>query len=221
MVYITFFSLVYGSFADDYLKQFQIQLTDAIVQVPAVYFTLYFLMPKYLFREKYGVFFLSLLMVILVGSILIWIDYVLLQNPLFWPDSDYQPKIVNVGKILKSTTKIYPVLILAIVTKWFKFWYKEQKANQQLASEKLQAELRFLKSQVHPHFLFNTLNNLYALTLKQSQEAPEVVLKLSDLLNYMLYECNADTVPLNKEVKLVKDYIALEKIRYGKRLNIS
>jgi len=113
------------------------------------------------------------------------------------------------------------VVALAIVAKWFKFWYKQQKNNQALAEEKLQAELKFLKAQVHPHFLFNTLNNLYALTLKQSKEAPEVVLKLSDLLSYMLYDCTADTVALDKEVRLVEDYIALEKIRYGDRLNVS
>jgi len=221
LVFITFFSLVYGFFEDDYGRQFLIQLTDAVVQAPAVYFTIYFLMPRFLFKEKYMEFFLSIVFVILGFSTLIWIDYVFIQQPLFWPESDYQPTLINIGKILKNTTKIYPVLVLAIVIKWFKYWYKEQKANQQLASEKLQAELRFLKAQVHPHFLFNTLNNLYALTLKQSKEAPEVVLKLSDLLNYMLYECNADTVPLSKEIKLVKDYISLEKIRYGKRLNIS
>lgn len=221
VVYITFFSLVYGFFEDDYGRQFLIQLTDAVVQAPAVYFTIYYLMPKFLFKEKYIEFLLSIVLVILSFSTLIWIDYVLIQQPLFWPESDYQPTLINIGKILKNTTKIYPVLVLAIVIKWFKYWYREQKINQQLASEKLRAELRFLKAQVHPHFLFNTLNNLYALTLKQSKEAPEVVLKLSDLLNYMLYECNADTVQLSKEIKLVKDYISLEKIRYGKRLNIS
>ncbi len=198
-----------------------IQLTDAVVQAPAVYFTIYFLMPKFLFKERYAAFFVAIVVVIFGFSTLIWIDYIFIQQPLFWPESDYQPSLINIGKILKNTTKIYPVLVLAIVIKWFKYWYKEQRANQQLASEKLQAELRFLKAQVHPHFLFNTLNNLYALTLKQSKDAPEVVLKLSDLLNYMLYECNADTVPLSKEIKLVKDYISLEKIRYGQRLNIS
>lgn len=221
VVFVTFFSLVYGSFEDDYSRQFLIQLTDAVVQLPAVYFTIYFLMPRFLFRERYGEFFLLLLVVILGFSTLIWIDYVLIQKPIFWPDSTYSAEMFNVGKILKSTTKIYPVLVLAMVIKGFKYWYKEQKQNQQLASEKLRAELRFLKAQVHPHFLFNTLNNLYALTLKQSKDASEVVLKLSDLLNYMLYECNADKVVLGKEIKLVKDYIALEKIRYGKRLNIA
>ena len=78
-----------------------------------------------------------------------------------------------------------------------------------------------MKAQIHPHFLFNTLNNLYALTLKKSSKAPEVVLKLSDLLDYMLYECNVPKVTLEKELKMLENYIALEKIRYGDDLKIN
>lgn len=213
--------MVYGSFEEDYGRQYLIQLTDAVLQIPAVYFTLYFLMPRLLFKERYIEFAVSLIILILVFSALHWFNYVLIQDPLFWPDDKYDPHLINFGKMLKNTTKIYPVLVLAIVIKWFKYWFREQKSNQLLVEEKLKAELNFLKAQVHPHFLFNTLNNLYALTLKQSKDAPEVVLKLSDLLNYMLYECTADRVLIEKEVKLLKDYISLEKIRYGERLNIS
>lgn len=221
LIYISFFSIVYGSFEEDYLTQFQAKLMDAYVQIPAVYLVLYWLMPRYLFKGHYGKFFIYLLFIILIFSALIWHNYILVQKPLFWPDDTYQPDFFNLSKILKNTSNIYPVVALAIVAKWFKYWYKQQKNNQLLAEEKLQAELKFLKAQVHPHFLFNTLNNLYALTLKSSKDAPEVVLKLSDLLNYMLYECSADTVPLEKEVRLVRDYIALEKIRYGDRLNVN
>lgn len=221
VVFISFFALVYGSFEEDYGRQYLILLTDAVLQIPAVYFTLYFLMPRFLFRERYLEFGFYLILVILVVSALLWFNYVLIQKPIFWSGKDYQPILLNYGKMLKNTTKIYPVLVLAIVIKWFKYWYREQKSNQRLVEEKLKAELNFLKAQVHPHFLFNTLNNLYALTLKQSKDAPEVVLKLSDLLNYMLYECTSDEVLIEKEVKLLKDYIALEQIRYGERLNIS
>ena len=221
VVFISFFALVYGSFEEQYGRQYLIQLTDAVVQIPAVYFTLYFLMPKFLFKERYIEFSIYLTILILCCSALHWLNYVFIQDPLFWPDDRYSPKVLNYGKMLKNTTKIYPVLVLAIVLKWFKYWYREQKSNQLLVEEKLKAELNFLKAQVHPHFLFNTLNNLYALTLKNSKEAPEVVLKLSDLLNYMLYECTADRVLIEKEVKLLKDYIALEQIRYGDRLSIS
>lgn len=221
IVFISFFSIVFGSFNENYGEQFLIQLTDAIVQIPAVYVALYLLMPKLLFRKRYGSFFLSLIGLVFLFSILSWANYIYLQKPLFWPHDRGLAYFWNWAKIFKSTGEIYPVVVVAIVLKWFKYWYRDQQRTQQLEQEKLQAELKFLKAQVHPHFLFNTLNNLYALTLKQSQDAPEVVLKLSDLLDYMLYECNADWVPLRKEIKLVEDYIALERIRYGKRLEIS
>ena len=220
VVFVSFFALVYGSFEEDYSRQYLIQLSDAIVQAPAVYFTLYFLMPRFLFRERYLEFVIYLILLILGFSFLAWANYVFFQDPIFWAD-EYEPHLFNYAKILKTTTKIYPVIFLAVVFKWFKYWYKEQKSNQLLVEEKLKAELNFLKAQVHPHFLFNTLNNLYALTLKKSKDAPEVVLKLSDLLNYMLYECAAEEVLVEKEIKLVKDYIDLEKIRYGSRLNVS
>ena len=91
----------------------------------------------------------------------------------------------------------------------------------QTEKEKLTAELQLLKAQVHPHFLFNTLNNLYALTLRKSDGAPEMVLKLSGLLSYMLYECNATEVPLEKEIRMLENYVDLEKLRYGSRLDVS
>ncbi|MCP4459777.1 MAG: sensor histidine kinase [Cytophagales bacterium] len=219
-VFISFFALVYGSFEENYGQQFLIQISAAVIQAPAVYFTIYILMPLFLFQEHYANFFTYLLLTILFFSILSWFNHLFIQIPLFWPEDHYEGPIINIGKMLKFTTYIYPVLVLAMAIKWFKFWYLEQKNNQLLAKEKLQSELNFLKAQVHPHFLFNTLNNLYALTLKQSKDAPGVVLKLSDLLDYMLYECNAETVALSKEIKLVENYISLEKMRYGKRLEV-
>ena len=221
VVYVSFFTLVYGSFEEDYTRQFQIQLFDLTILMPAAYVCLYFLMPRFLFREQYVTFLIYVVVLVLVSSFLSWAEYVFFQRPLFWPDDSYRPELWNLGKILKSTTKIYPIVVLVTVIKWFKYWYKDHKRTQPLEQEKLQAELKFLKAQVHPHFLFNTLNNLYALTLKQSKDASAVVLKLSDLLDYMLYECNADWVPLKKEIKLVEDYLALERIRYGKRLEVS
>jgi hypothetical protein len=83
------------------------------------------------------------------------------------------------------------------------------------------AELQLLKSQIHPHFLFNTLNNVYFLTLTESQKAPEMLIKLSDMLRYILDECNNPQVLLEKEIKMVEDYMALEKIRYGDNLEMN
>ncbi len=100
-------------------------------------------------------------------------------------------------------------------------WWVHQSEKKDLESQRLQSELKFLKSQINPHFFFNTLNNLYALTLKKSDLAPEIVLRLSDMMRYMLYESNEKKVPLDKEVAYVKNYLELEKLRQGGKFEIN
>jgi LytS/YehU family sensor histidine kinase len=87
--------------------------------------------------------------------------------------------------------------------------------------EKVNAELQLLKAQVHPHFLFNTLNNIYSFSLKNSDKTPQMILQLSSLLSYMLYDCKNDEVLLEKEIEIMRNYIDLEKERYGSRLDVS
>lgn len=99
-------------------------------------------------------------------------------------------------------------------------WLVQQRDKKDLESQNLQSELKFLKSQINPHFLFNTLNSLYALTLKKSDLAPEIVLKLSEMMRYMLYECNEKEVPLSKEINYMKNYLELEKLRHGNKMLI-
>lgn len=100
-------------------------------------------------------------------------------------------------------------------------WLIHQNEKMALERQNLQSELKFLKSQINPHFFFNTLNNLYALTLKKSDLAPEIVLRLSEMMRYMLYESNEKQVPLEKEVNYIKNYLELEKLRQGDRFDIS
>ena len=107
-----------------------------------------------------------------------------------------------------------------LALKTIKGWYKEQLQNELLAKEKANAELQLLKAQVHPHFLFNTLNNIYSYTLNKSPQAEGLVEKLSDMLHYMITDCNTDFVLLEKELKMLEDYIGLEKVRYGDRLEL-
>lgn len=95
---------------------------------------------------------------------------------------------------------------------------KEREKN--LIRDKLSTELQFLKNQLNPHFLFNTINNIYALTRKKSDKAPEVVMKLSELLSFMLYESGKETISIEREVKLLEDYISLEQIRYSDELSV-
>ncbi len=90
-----------------------------------------------------------------------------------------------------------------------------------LWNEKRIAELSFLKAQMHPHFLFNTLNTLYSESIKKSDtKSEQIVLRLSNLMRFILEECNKPLIPLTKEIQVISDYIALEKIRHGNRLQV-
>jgi sensor histidine kinase YesM len=115
---------------------------------------------------------------------------------------------------------LYSVSLLAILIKLLKYWYEQQNSAIQLLKEKTEAELAMLKGQINPHFLFNTLNNIYSLALKKSELTADAVVKLSEMLDYLLYECNAEMVDIKKEIKLIQNYIYLQKIRYGGRLDV-
>jgi LytS/YehU family sensor histidine kinase len=94
-------------------------------------------------------------------------------------------------------------------------------ASQHLRIEKQQAELNYLKSQTNPHFLFNTLNNIYSLSIDKSDLAPESILRLSKILRYMLYEAGGEYIAIEQELKIISDYIALEKLRYDESLRVN
>ncbi len=106
----------------------------------------------------------------------------------------------------------------AFFLKMIQDFFKNEKEKRELLIEKHTAEQAFLKNQLNPHFLFNTLNNIYSLTLNQSPNAPEAVLKLSELMRYMLYESNVDKINLETEVKYLRNFIELQKMRYAKQI---
>jgi LytS/YehU family sensor histidine kinase len=98
---------------------------------------------------------------------------------------------------------------------------KLKQATQQLRIEKQEAELNYLKSQTNPHFLFNTLNNIYSLARDKSDLAPESILRLSKMLRFMLYETGGEFIAIEQEMKIINDYIALEKLRYDESLRVN
>ena len=110
---------------------------------------------------------------------------------------------------------------IPMIIRFFKLWTWKQRDWLRAQQEKITAELQLLKAQVHPHFLFNTLNNIYSFSLDRSSKTPGLILKLSSLLGYMLYDCKAEKVRLEKEVEIMKNYIDLEKERYGNKIEIS
>lgn len=109
----------------------------------------------------------------------------------------------------------------AVAIKLIKYWYLKKIENEQLEKEKLRGELEILKAQVHPHFMFNTLNSIYALSLKKSDETSAAILKLSQLMRYILTECKQSSVDLAKEVEILQHYIELEKSRFYNRMDMT
>jgi LytS/YehU family sensor histidine kinase len=107
-----------------------------------------------------------------------------------------------------------------LAIKYYKDWFKKQSEGEMLMRENKLAELQLLKAQIHPHFLFNTLNNIYSFTLTGSPKAEGLVNKLSGMINYITTEGEKSFVPVEKEIQLIKDYIGLEKVRYGDRLHM-
>lgn len=212
-----FYSLTYGSHAEKYHEEFISNLILLPVRIAATYTFIYYLIPVFLYNKRYFSFsLLAIVHAVLFGFALWMLLHFFVYCPGCLYDADfplfYAPKIF--GLIIGN----YEIPAIAGIIVMFKKWYKDQQLTRELEKDKLEAELKFLKSQIHPHFLFNTLNNLYALTLKKSDKAPDMVIRISDMLDYMLYQSNEREVALEKELNLLNTYLELEKIRYGKRL---
>lgn len=224
LTFLFYHALIIGSFED---RSFQEELLwealDLPVKIAATYVLLYILLPRYFIRKKVITFSLLFILLLAFAALLQSLFFHFLVNPLLRPDpSSYTANyLLQPNRILKIVFGIYPVVVLAAFIKMAKNWYQRERESQKLQREKVEAELNFLKAQIHPHFLFNTLNNLYALTLKRSEKASEVVLKLSHLLHHLLYEGNETQIALEKELEIINTYVSLEKIRYGERLEVN
>ncbi len=127
----------------------------------------------------------------------------------------------NLDKLMNILLYISFATGLMVAIKSVRSLLLSKERENMLVKEKLSNELKMLRSQLNPHFLFNTLNNIYALTRKKSDLAPEAVMKLSELLNFMLYESGRESIPLSGEIRFLEDYIALERIRYDDRLTVT
>ena len=180
-----------------------------------VYFNIYFLFPKFILKKKYKryilYFALSLCVFYIIRTELIY----LLINENVWPESETPQNAYSFNHIVVVfITGIYEVALVTTI-KLTADWVYERKRANQLQEIQLRTELNFLKSQIQPHFFFNTLNNLYALTLEKSDVAPSVVLKLSDIMQYVLYDAKEPLIRLYDEINYIQNYLDLERLRHG------
>jgi sensor histidine kinase YesM len=217
---VNFFGLLWGSYQGEYLREYATLFLELPIRIFIVYFNLYFLIPRFLLTKQYFAYAISLFSAMLLAGTAQYLVVYHFLYPIYFPEY-LADGYWNIYKFIKYGIGLNTVILVTTVIKILKYWYKDQQTAQELSREKLEAELKLLKGQIHPHFLFNTLNNLYSLTLKKSDCAPEIVLKLSELMNYMLYEASATQVALTKEIQYIQNYLTLEKIRYADRVEIN
>ncbi|MEO6347439.1 MAG: histidine kinase, partial [Aquaticitalea sp.] len=178
-----------------------------------VYSLLYFLVPRYLIQRKYFKFFIGLIIVLAACT-----TYGMVAQVTLMTNEKFKGFDIRTGRAILP---FLHVAGFAVSIQLLGYWFNQKQQTMEAQQQATIAELQLLKSQLHPHFLFNTLNNLYSHTLSQSPTAPEIVLKLSDVLRFIIYESNSTTISLVKEINLLQQYIALEKLRYGDRLDMS
>ena len=194
-------------------QAYTLSLGLVVSSIFVVYPLLYFLIPEYLVKRKFLLLFLGYAILITVASILREYLYQLTGFPL-----------TPTGFVSRIGNNVLPyshICWIAASVKLLRHAFFQAENAEEAVKDKTLAELELLKTQIHPHFLFNTLNSLYSHTRQNSDKSPGIILTLSDLLRFMIYESKAEFIPLTQEIQLIKNYVELEKFRFGDEMDIS
>jgi len=178
-------------------------------------------MPRFIFKKKYSLFILFLLSSIFMMVVVKFNLTYYLLNSNVWPEG---PEIVNTltaNYVMDMMIGELYVITFVTAIKITSDWIKENKRSSDLEKAQLETQLLFLRSQVSPHFFFNTLNNIYSLSLEGSKRTPKVILKLSELMRYLIYDTKNKRQDLKNEIICIQNYLELEKIRYSDNLEIN
>ena len=210
-----FIFMAYGDSKLDTEGLLVVFLLYPLINIGLFYLNLLFFIPRFLDKKQYGLYGIVIALTIIIfgfgkyGVGLVFKPYVLMhmggQVIGFWH--------YFVGTVFTSITFIFLSTALKFTTDWF----LNERIQRDLENQRLSAELSFLRSQINPHFLFNSLNSIYSLAYQRSETTPEAILKLSEIMRYMLYECNDNKVPLAKELQYLQNFIDLQKIRFGNK----
>jgi len=173
------------------------------IEIIQCYMIVYWLIPVFLLQKKYLAF--------ICGVIISSVAVIFFVDLLTYNRFDFLSIWSGIASYI---SRALPIPLAFIIIKMLKTWYLKEKEKDTLIKENFSAELQLLKSQIHPHFLFNTLNNIYFFILTNGKKAEGLVSKLEKILKYMITECEQPVVPLSREIDLINDYFELEKVRY-------
>lgn len=225
---MTILTVIYGTGMPNYVFAAGIVALFMPIHILYFYTIAYVIIPRYFDRKRYVGFSVFLLLIVVGSTFLFRLLEILVADPIIYDavrqndptfvwrklEGTFSEQLAKPAYLISAFEQTNIFVWIALSVKFFKMWFERRQAA-------LEAELNFLKGQLHPHFLFNTLNNLYALTLNQSPQSPSVVMGLAEILRYMLYEANTEVVQLERDISILRSYIELEKIRYEERLDIN
>ena len=220
VLYFSFNVLRWGNFYQDYIYSFKSNLIGFPIHIILCYLFIFIFLPR-LFQGKIFEFF-GLLTLSLTITL-----FLKFELTYYFVNTDVLPEFAGTTSSITFDYAIQTILgevyVITFVTaiKLIIDWIKQKELIATTNKIFLENELKYLRSQIQPHFFFNTLNNLYSLTINKSEKAPDLILKLSDLMKYFLYETGKEFQKLEKEITHIKDYIEIEKLRYDENLTIS
>jgi two-component system LytT family sensor kinase len=215
VLYYAFFMTLYRGFYSSIWPLFVVTSVYFIFNASSFYLTAYYLFPKYLHTRKYLKFAVSFLAVIFIFSLMLSIC-------LYFLFRDYSKEVVANKQFLFFTAFFAIVTIVGILSsaKLVSEKIRNDRSAERLESERMAAELQYLRAQVNPHFLFNAINSIYFLIKKDADVAAATLIKLSDLLRFQLYDCSDEKIAIEKEVEYLNNFVALEKIRKGEKIKV-
>lgn len=223
---LLFYIYFFGVGSTDFNKTVSFSLFLMPITIATTYVSIYKLIPNYLITKQYFRFSLYSLYTLIVSAYLIFVS--IFFSLIFLSNFEYDKMNPISKNLLFVMTGVYLVVIIVSAFKLLKLNLKNSEKANALEKKILETqlklkeqELNYLKIQIHPHFLFNTLNTMYGFALKKADETPEMILKLSNLLDYLLYQIDKPFVSLTEEINHIKDYISLEQLRFNDTLSVS
>lgn len=223
---LVFFTYFFGGDSDNFNDTLLFSVFLMPITIATTYVSIYKLIPEYLITKRYLLFGLYSLYTFIISGYLIMVS--IFFSLIYLANFEYNDMNPITRNMLIVGTGVYLVVIIVSAFKLLKLNLKNTEKTKQLETKILESqlklkeqELNYLKMQIHPHFLFNTLNTLYGFALKKADETPEMILKLSNLLDYLLYQVNKPFVLLTDEINHIEDYIDLEKMRFNNTLKVT
>jgi len=223
---LLFFTYFFGAESKNYSDTLSFSLFLMPITIATTYVSIYKLIPEYLITKRYLLFGLYSFYTLIISGYLIMVS--IFFSFIYLANFEYNAMNPVTKNILFVAIAVYLVVIVVSTFKLVKLNLKHTEKTKKLETKILETqlklkeqELNYLKMQIHPHFLFNTLNTMYGFALKKADETPEMILKLSNLLDYLLYQVDKPFVLLTTEINHIKDYIELEKMRFNDTLKIN